>query len=62
MTTKKIDEIDKNLKVVTSLSEKDIRFFDGCHPNDAGFLRMAEVIGYTVNQALQKSIYFHHKN
>ena len=26
MTTKKIDEIDKNLKVVTSLSEKDIRF------------------------------------
>ena len=59
MTTKKIDEIDKNLKVETSLSEKDIRFFDGCHPNDAGFLIMAEVIGYTVNQALQKSIYFH---
>ena len=26
MTTKKIDEIDKNLKVVTSLNEKDTGF------------------------------------
>lgn len=34
---------------------RDCCTVDGCHPNDAGFLRMAEVIGYTVKQALQKA-------
>jgi hypothetical protein len=34
---------------------RDACTVDGCHPNDAGFLRMAEVIGYTVGQCLQKT-------
>jgi hypothetical protein len=33
---------------------RDCCTVDGCHPNDAGFLRMAEVIGHTVRLALQK--------
>ena len=33
---------------------RDCCTVDGCHPNDAGFLRMAEVIGFTVKQALLK--------
>ena len=35
---------------------RDCCTVDGCHPNDAGFVRMAEVIGYAVRQALQKSL------
>ncbi len=31
---------------------RDCCTVDGCHPNDAGFLRMAEVIGHTVGQIL----------
>lgn len=34
---------------------RDCCTVDGAHPNDAGSLRMAEVIGYTVNEALIKS-------
>lgn len=33
---------------------RDCCTVDGCHPNDAGFLRMAEVIGYTVGLVLSK--------
>ena len=31
---------------------RDVCTVDAIHPNDAGFLRMAEVIGFTVNKAL----------
>jgi hypothetical protein len=32
---------------------RDCCTVDGCHPNDAGFLRMAEVIGHTMHKALE---------
>ena len=35
---------------------RDCCTVDGCHPNDAGFLRMAEIIGYTVHKALTLSL------
>ena len=33
---------------------RDACTVDGCHPNDAGFVRMAEVIGFTVDKILRK--------
>ena len=34
---------------------RDCCTVDGCHPNDAGFLRMAEAIGHSVGQVLLRS-------
>lgn len=31
---------------------RDVCTVDGCHPNDAGFVRMAEVIAHTIDQIL----------
>lgn len=35
----------------------DLCTVDGCHPNDAGFLGMARVIGYEVNRVLRKTMW-----
>jgi len=36
-------------------SNRDACTVDGCHPNDAGFVRMAEVVGHTIEGILRKN-------
>lgn len=37
-------------------SNRDACTVDGCHPNDAGFVRMAEVIGHQIDSILRKLV------
>lgn len=57
---KAISKGDKNVYYIDGQSlfigeHRDCCTVDGCHPNDIGFLRMAEIIGYTVGQILSQS-------
>lgn len=60
---KKITDIDKNLKIETSIEEKDVVFFDASEPpfdvyglmkdGDRDFVRMPQEIAKTVNEGVE---------